>query len=75
MRRIILVLIMFIVSVSLSNAKYYVLNDANQVIGRCDNLKIETDNDNRFSRAVFSECVDSQVFSYSRDFHYIDTKS
>ena len=73
--KIILITIIFTSLVSISNAKYQVLNDENRIIGRCDNLKIEKDSNGGFSRAVFSDCVDNLVFSYSRDFHYRKTRS
>ncbi|MGQ4003229.1 hypothetical protein QIW57_00440 [Francisellaceae bacterium CB52] len=72
---IILITIIFTSLVSISNAKYQVLNDENRIIGRCDNLKIEKDSNGGFARAVFSDCVDNLVFSYSRDFHYRETRS
>ena len=69
--KITLALTVFMASISISNAtKYYVLNDSGQTIGTCKALKIEKDSENRFSRAVFSQCDDNLVFSYSRDFHY-----
>ena len=51
------------------------LNNENSVIDGCNNLKIEKNNNGGFRRAIFSECVDNLIFSYSRDFHYRDIKS
>ena len=55
--RIILILTILIVSISISNAKYYVLNDQNQVIGQCNDLKIEKDDSGAFSSSyIFTVC-------------------
>ncbi|MFT5950291.1 MAG: hypothetical protein ACI9BN_000530 [Francisella sp.] len=67
--------IIIIASISISNAKYYVLDDLGKTIGTCNNLEIKEDSGQRFERAVFSDCLNNMVFSYGRDFHYRNTKS
>ena len=73
--KIIFALTILIASISISNAKYYVLNDSNAVLGQCNKLTIEKDSNGGFARAIFSDCLNSMVFSYSRDFHYRETGS
>ncbi|AJI47746.1 hypothetical protein BF30_173 [Francisella philomiragia] len=55
-----------------SFASYTVLDDKGKAITNCADLEIEKDNQNRFSRAVFSGCRSKQVFSYTGDFRYIE---
>jgi hypothetical protein len=51
-----------IASISISNAKYYVLDDLGKTIGTCNNLEIKEDSGQRFERAVFSDCLNNMVF-------------
>lgn len=55
-----------------SYANYSVLDEKGKIISDCSNLEIERDNQDRFSRAVFSGCRSKQVFSYTGDFRYIE---
>lgn len=68
--KILLSTTILITTYSVSNAMYQVLDKSNKVVGRCNDLKIEKDDNNRFSRAVFSNCDNKEVFSFTGDFHY-----
>jgi hypothetical protein len=56
--------------ISISQASYTVIDSNDKYITICDDLTIEKDDQNRFSRAVFSKCRNKEVFSYTGNFRY-----
>ncbi|AJI56073.1 hypothetical protein [Francisella philomiragia] len=67
------ILVVWILLFSLSGvsfASYTVLDDKGKAITYCDDLEVEKDNQDRFSRAVFSKCRNGEVFSYTGNFRY-----
>ncbi|MEY8701760.1 hypothetical protein AB4F11_01620 [Francisella philomiragia] len=71
MKNKILIIGMLLLSLSgISYARYTLMDDKGHAITVCDNLEIERDNQDRFSRAVFSGCRNKEVFSYTGNFRY-----
>lgn len=67
------ILVVWVLLFSLSGvsfASYTVLDDKGKAITNCADLEIEKDNQDRFSRAVFSKCNNREVFSYTGNFRY-----